>query len=65
MTGPDPNASALSEFFEMLFRPDNLPIVGMFFLIFWFTYLGFREARRNDELTAQGREDEILSDMQK
>lgn len=49
----------------MMVRPDNIPIVGMLFLIFWFTYLGFREARRNDELIAQGREDEILSDMQK
>jgi len=65
MTGPDPNASALSEFFEMLMRPDNLPIVGMLFLVFWYTYLGFREARRNDELEAQGRADEILSDMQR
>lgn len=65
MTGPDPNVSAWSEFFEMLLRPDNLPIVGMFFLVMFFTYLGFREARRNDELIAQGREDEILSDMQR
>lgn len=65
MTGPDPHASAWSEFLEMMVRPDNLPIVGMLFLVFWFTYLGFREARRNDELIAQGREDEILSDMQK
>lgn len=49
----------------MTFRPDNVPIVGMLFLVLFFTYLGFREARRNDELSAQGREDEILNDMQR
>ena len=50
---------------EMTFRPDNLPIVGMLVLVLYFTYIGFREARRNDELSAQGREDEILNDMQR
>lgn len=64
MAGPE-TTSALHEFFEMMFRPDNVPIVGMLFLVLFFTYLGFREARRNDELIAQGREDEILNDMQR
>ena len=57
-------ASPLAQFFEMMVRPDNIPIVGMLFLVMWFTYLGLREARKNDELIAQGREDEILRDMQ-
>ena len=65
MSGSEPSASAVSEFIAMTFRPDNIPIVGMLFLVLFFTYLGFREARRNDELTAQGREDEILNDMQR
>lgn len=56
--------SALGQFFEMMFRPDNIPIVGMLILVMWFTYLGFREARKNDELIAQGREDEVLRKMQ-
>jgi hypothetical protein len=64
MTG-EAGTSAIGEFVEMMFRPDNVPIVGMLFLVLFFTYLGFREARRNDELTAQGREDEILNDMQR
>jgi hypothetical protein len=64
MVGPE-STSALSEFVEMMFRPDNVPIVGMLILVLFFTYLGFREARRNDELIAQGREDEILNDMQR
>jgi len=65
MTGGEVGTSAIGEFVEMMFRPDNVPIVGMLFLVLFFTYLGFREARRNDELTAQGREDEILNDMQR
>ena len=38
--------------------------VGMMVLVLWFTYLGLREARKNDELIAQGREEDILRDMQ-
>ena len=58
------NPSALAQFFEMMVRPDNIPIIGMLVLVFLFTYVGFREARINDELSAQGREDEILRRMQ-
>jgi hypothetical protein len=50
-------------FVEMMFRPDNIPIVGMLILVMWFTYVGFKEARKNDELARQGREDEILRKM--
>jgi Na+/H+ antiporter NhaD/arsenite permease-like protein len=58
------DATPLEQFLQMMFLPDNIPIVGMMVLIFWFTYLGFREARKNDELIRQGREDEILREMQ-
>jgi hypothetical protein len=53
-----------TQFLEMLIRPDNIPITGMLLLVFWFTYLGFKQARYNDELIAQGREDEVLRHMQ-
>jgi hypothetical protein len=53
----------LQQFIEIMFRPDNIPIVGMLFLVMWFTYVGFKEARKNDELARQGREDEILRKM--
>jgi hypothetical protein len=56
--------SALQQFVSIMFQPDNIPIVGMMFLVVWFTYLGFREARKNDQLIAEGREDEILKGMQ-
>jgi len=57
--------SALSQFVSIMFLPDNIPIVGLLFLVMYFTYLGFREARKNDQLVAEGRGDEILKEMQK
>jgi len=56
--------SALSQFVAMMLLPDNIPIVGMMVLLFYFTYLAFREMRKNDQLIAQGRHDEILKEMQ-
>ena len=57
--------SAFQHFIQIMFAPDNIPIVGMMFLVMFFTYLGFREARKNDQLIAEGREDEVLKEMQK
>lgn len=56
--------SALQQFLTILTLPDNIPIVGMMFLVTYFTYLALREGRKNDELLAKGREDEILRRMQ-
>jgi len=56
--------SALGDFLGIMIQPDNIPIVGMLFLMFFFTYLGFREARKNDELIAQGKREEVLKEMQ-
>lgn len=47
-----------------MFLPDNIPIVGMMVLVLYFTYLGFREGRKNDELIQQNRGDEVLKEMQ-
>jgi hypothetical protein len=33
-------------------------------LLFFFTYIALREARKNDQLIEQGRENEILDRMQ-
>ena len=57
--------SALRQFLEIMVLPDNIPIVGMMFLVFFFTYLGLREARKHDQLIAEGRRDEVLKEMQK
>lgn len=56
--------SALSQFIAMMLLPDNIPIVGMMVLLFYFTYLAFREMRKNDQLIAQGKHDEVLKEMQ-
>jgi hypothetical protein len=56
--------SALDQFLTILTLPDNIPIVGMLVLVFFFTYLALREGRKNDQLIEQGREDEILGRMQ-
>ena len=60
----DPTTPALTQFMIMLIRPDNLPIIGMLVLVLGFTFLGFKEARKNDELIRQGREDEVLRRLQ-
>ena len=54
----------LHQFVEILVKPDNIPIVGMLFLVLFFTWLGFKQALRNDRLEEQGRAEEILREMQ-
>jgi hypothetical protein len=56
--------SALDHFLYILTLPDNIPIIGLMALLFFFTYLGLREARKNDQLIEQNRQDEILERMQ-
>jgi hypothetical protein len=56
--------AALRQFLDILFKPDNIPIAGMMVLVLFFTWLGFKQALRNDRLLEQGREDEILKEMQ-
>lgn len=56
--------AALRQFFDILLKPDNIPIAGMMVLVMFFTWLGFKQALRNDRLIEQGREEEILKEMQ-
>ena len=56
--------TAFDHFLYILTLPDNIPIVGLMVLLFFFTYLALREARKNDQLIEEGREDEILDRMQ-
>ena len=58
-------ASGLQNFLEIVTKPDNIPIVAMLILVIFFTWLGLREAFRNDKLIEEGREDEIPTDMGK
>jgi len=56
--------TAFQHFVHILTLPDNIPIVGLMVLLFFFTYIALREARKNDQLIEQGRENEILEKMQ-
>ena len=58
------NVGALLQFLDILLKPDNIPIAGMLVLVLFFTWVGFKQALRNDRLVEQGREDEILKEMQ-
>ena len=58
-------ASGLQNFLEIVTKPDNIPIVAMLILVIFFTWLGLREAFKNDNLIEEGREDEIPTDMWK
>ena len=53
------------QFMEILTKPDNIPIAGMMFLVLYFTYLAFKQARVNDDLIEEGKRDEVLKEMQK
>lgn len=57
--------SAWAQFVHILTKPDNIPIAGMLVLVLYFTYVAFKQARRNDQLIAEGRRDEVLKEMQK
>jgi hypothetical protein len=65
MTSTGGPESGLSHFLHILLLPDNIPIVGMLVLVFFFTWLAFREARKHDALIDAGQRDEILKEMQK
>jgi len=56
---------AFWQFVDILVKPDNIPIVFMMVLVLFFTWLGFKQALRNDRLADAGREDEILKEMQR
>jgi uncharacterized membrane protein len=56
--------SGLGQLLEIMLKPDNIPIVGLMVLVFFFTWLAFREARKNDQLIEEGRADEVLKEMQ-
>ena len=57
--------SGLQNFLAIVTKPDNIPIVGMLILVVFFTWLGMKEALKNDELVEEGREDEIPNEMWK
>jgi hypothetical protein len=58
-------SSGLHNFLEIVTKPDNIPIVAMLILVIFFTWLGMKEAVKNDKLAEEGREDDIPKEMWK
>ncbi len=44
-----------ADFYKIVTKPDNVPIVGMLFLVPFFTWFSLREAVRNDQRIAEGK----------
>ena len=55
----------LHQFLEIVTKADNIPIVFMLVLVLFFTWVGLKQALRNDRLIEQGREEDILKEMQR
>ncbi|HKX51717.1 MAG TPA: hypothetical protein VJQ48_14910 [Candidatus Binatia bacterium] len=58
-------ASGLQNFLAIVTKPDNIPIVGMLILVIFFSWIGLRQAFKNDQLVEQGKEDQISNEMWK
>ena len=57
--------SGLHNFLEIVTKPDNIPIVAMFFIVMYFFGLCMKMGRANDRLTDQGEHDKIYERMNK
>jgi hypothetical protein len=57
--------SGWQNFLEILTKPDNIPIAGLLILVIFFSWLGLREAFKNDKILEQGEKDELLKEMWK
>jgi hypothetical protein len=58
-------ASGWQNFLAIVTKPDNIPIVGMLLLVLFFTWVGLRQAFRNDRLIDERKKDEIPEEMWK
>ena len=58
-------STGLQNFLEIVTKPDNIPIVGMLLLVLFFTWIGLRQAFRNDKLIDEGKKDEVPNEMWK
>ncbi len=57
--------TGLQQFLEILTQADNIPIMGMLLLVLFFTFVAFKQARRNDQLIERGERDKIIEEMRK
>lgn len=57
--------TGLQQFLLILTQPDNIPIMGMMFLVLFFTWMALKQARRNDQLIEHGHRERIIEEMRK
>ena len=57
--------TGLQQFLNIVTAPDNIPIGAMMLLVLFFTYVAFKQARRNDQLIERGMRDKIIDEMRK
>ncbi len=55
--------TGLQNFLEIVTKPDNIPIVGLLLLVLFFSWVGLKQAFKNDKLTEDGKKDEIINKM--
>lgn len=60
-----PEPSGWENFLAIVTKPDNIPIVGMLLLVLFFTWVGLKQAFRNDKLNEEGKKDRIPEEMWK
>ncbi|HUO03658.1 MAG TPA: hypothetical protein VMU16_00545 [Candidatus Binataceae bacterium] len=57
--------SGFQQFLIILTQADNIPIIGMMFLVLFFSYISLKQARRNDQLIEHGHRERIIDEMRK
>jgi hypothetical protein len=57
--------TGLQQFLEIATLADNIPIAGMMILVLFYTFIGFKQARRNDQLIDNGKRDKIVDEMRR
>ena len=50
---------------EILTKPDNMPIAFLVPIMIFFTWLSLREAFKHDRVIKEGRPDDVLKEMHK
>lgn len=53
----------MEHFWEILTKPDNLPIVGMLLAVIFCLWVALSQALKHDRLIAQGKKDDVYSEM--
>jgi len=53
----------MGQLWEILFKPDNIPITLLLISVLICLYAALKQAFKNDRLIEEGREDEIYDEM--